>query len=80
MGGGAAGFTASFCLKLFFRWFGSRYIDSIHELPILPALGRRDRLELSVVAPELSEIFYGLRAKGCYTDTQRVLESYTETI
>ena len=23
---------------------------------------------------------YGLRAKGCYTDTQRGLESYKETI
>ena len=48
------------------------------------ALGRRDRLELSMVAPELVSRFqgitFGLWAKGCYTDTRRGLESYTETI
>ncbi len=28
----------------------------------------------------VQRITYGLRPKGCYTDTQRVLEFYAETI
>ena len=55
-----------------------------NELPILPALGRRHRLELSMVSPELvirfQGITYGLRAKGCYTEARRGKEFYTENI
>jgi hypothetical protein len=48
------------------------------------ALGRRGRLELRMVYPELVSRFegitYGLWAKGCYTDTRRGKEFYTKTI
>jgi hypothetical protein len=44
----------------------------------------RHRLELSMLSPELVSRFqgitYGLWAKGCYTDTRRDKEFYTETI
>ena len=48
------------------------------------ALGRRHRLELSMLFPELVSRFqgitYGLWAKGCYTDTRRGQEFYAETV
>ena len=47
-------------------------------------LGRRGRLELSMVCPELvirfQGITYGLWVKGCYTEARRGKEFYTETI
>ena len=51
-----------------------------------PAVGGPMRFEAGTkydvpgILSRLQRITYGLRAKGCYTDTQRRLESYAETI
>ena len=59
-------------------------LDAEPGLNYWGALGRRGRLELSMVSPELVRSFqginYGLWAKGCYTNNRRCQEFYTETI